>query len=127
MESSHLIFMIHLSEKHRLTLVATREMLKKSRRLLTSNYSMFDSILDEHYRQAQLLLIMILHFMKKGCCIINASKLTKIIHHLSIAQDRCTSLCNQNSRELFVVLSVSIDYVYDVLNDFFDLKQDLDK
>jgi hypothetical protein len=125
MESNHLVFCIKLEEKHRLLLVASRELLKKNRYLFRPGVNTIDSRLDEEYRQAQLGLIVILHFLKKGCSYVNAKRLTEIIHHLSKAQQFCLSFSDPDRRAFFASISVAVDYVYDVLNDFFDIKEDM--
>lgn len=125
MESNHLVFHIKLEENHRLLLVAARELLKKNRHNFKRGLNSIDSLVDEEYRQAQLGLIIILHFMKNGCSYINAKRLTEITHHLSRVQDYSFSFSDTKQRAFFAGVSVAADYVYDILNDFFDIKEDM--
>jgi len=125
MENNYLVYVIKLEEKHRLFLVAARELLKVNRSLLYQKYAVIDSVLDEEYRQAQLGIIIILHFMKKGNNYVKAKSLTEIVHHLSKVQEYCLSFSEENRRKLYAAVSVTCDYVYDILNDFFDIKEDM--
>jgi general stress protein 26 len=125
MENNYLVYVIKLEEKHRLFLVAARELLKVNRSLLYQKYAVIDSVLDEEYRQAQLGIIIILHFMKKGNNYVKAKSLTEIVHHLSKVQEYCLSFSEENRRKLYAAVSVTCDYVYDILNDFFDIREDM--
>ncbi len=125
MENDYLVFHIKLEENHRLLLVAARELLKKNRHNFKRGLNSIDSLVDEEYRQAQLGLIIILHFMKKGCSYINAKRLTEITNHLSHVQDYSFSFSDPTRRAFFASVSVAVDYIYDVLNDFFDIKEDM--
>jgi hypothetical protein len=125
MESMHLIFRIKLEEKHRLILVAARYLLKKNRGLLFGKFSVADSVISDEYTQSQLIIIMLLNSLEKNSNYINAKELTEIIHHLSRVQDYCLSFSEQSRRELYASVSVCIDSVYDILGDFFDIKNEM--